>query len=122
MLLGANWWWACLNYAEWATIANIRQAALYGLYTVTNLEFFAAVALSGLGWESERFYAFVNTYGLTRVEQPLPPPLDVVWLLNIAMWNEIEAIVSVSPEPEFCDCEIFKFKGNQGGAWPVCWP
>jgi len=122
MPLTANLWWNCLHYNEWITVVGIRGAALYAFGQISDVELQTVCILSGIGYGSLRFEAFTDAYKMVKVTQPLPPPLDVVWFLDGALWAEIDAIVLDQGDPTFDRCDIFTFKGNQGGAWPVLWP
>lgn len=120
--LSPSLWWHSLHYNEWITCKMITAAALFPFYTVTDLELTIACVISDLEYESERFWWFVATYGLTKLKQELPPPLDVVWLLPPDLWDGINDVVLNEPDPDFCLSIFFGFPGNQGGAWPICWP
>lgn len=118
----AELWWHSLHYNEWVTIKMMRGAAGYFLYFVTDLELTIAATASDLDYESERFWWFVATYGLTKVKQGLPPPLDVIWVLDSDTWDHIESIVSVEGDADWCLSLFWGYPGNQGGSWPICWP
>ena len=60
---------------------------------------------------------------MTIVEQELPPPFDVIALFDETIWTPVYDYGDETDFPvDRCECNVFAFKGNQGGAWPVCWP
>jgi hypothetical protein len=115
-------WWHSLHYNEWITLKMITGSAIFFLHQATEIEVALACAASDLEYESERFWWFVATYGMTKLKQELPPPLDVIWLLDPDIWDAVNTVVLEEPDPDFCLSLFFAFPGNQGGAWPVCWP
>jgi len=123
MLNGALWW-NCLNYREWQMISFCRSAMTLPLAAVVPDAVMTVFrVLSGIDDQAQRFEAFTGTYRLTYIETPEPPPFDKIWVGDLALWNEMNAVVIENgTPPEICNCEFWAFKGSQGAAWPTCWP
>lgn len=82
----------------------------------------AAAVLSGIGYETDRFWACMNTWGFEKLTSPAPPPLDVIWVTSSSLWFELTGQIADGGAADWDNCAIMKFPGFQGGAWPVRWP
>lgn len=114
----------CLFHVEQYTLYYCVSFVTNPGFILPDQAFRAACLLSGLEYESIRWFLFVQTYPMVHITGlPFPPPFDDIWDLNNECWYSLwDVNVTTGIPLDNDDCEALQFKGNQGGAWPVRWP
>lgn len=121
-MLAVERWWDCMPTQE--------RGAIVGLYGLIVPPVFAApcvivdVIVESMGVSDEREQAFRGMFQLvSQSGLPFPPPLDCQTVMTPAIWQPIYDYISANGTGfDLCRCENLRQPGQQGAAWPDCWP
>jgi len=107
-----DWFWFSLIWDNSAPFHN----------AVNDVGMQLAGLASGMEYKGERFTGWINTYGMVEVTTDLPFPFNHYWDNMNDAWYEMGGQYDVFGSANWDECAMFKFPGNQGGAWPPRWP
>ena len=115
-------WWHCHPPQEAGAIVGIYGLIVPPVYAAPCV--IVDLIIEAMGVSDERELAFRTMMGLTSVSGlPFPPPLDCQTTFDPAIWKPIyEYLRDFGSEQRRCDCGALRQPGQQGGAWPDCWP
>lgn len=122
VLLPSGYCWHCLEYTDWFWFSLIWDSSAPTHAAVHDVAMQLACTLSGMEYKGERFETWRQLYGLIEHETGLPFPFDHYWAAGSDMWWEMGAQYDIEGPADWDQCLLFKFPGDQGGAWPVRWP
>lgn len=115
-------WWHCLPPQE--------RGAIVGIYGLIAPPVYAApcvvvdLIIEAMGVSDDREAAFRSMFQIEcQSGLPFPPPLDCQCVFTPAVWTPIyEYIRDNGSGFDNCLCGPLAQPGQQGGAWPECWP
>jgi len=121
-LLPAIYCWQCLAYVDWFWFSLLWDNSAPFHSAINDVVMQLACLTAGMEYKGERMTGWVNTYGMIEVTTSLPFPFDHYWDSMNTTWYEMGAQYDVFGDANWDECAVFKFPGNQGGAWPPRWP
>lgn len=115
-------WWNCLPAPERGAIVGIAPLLQPPVWSTACA--FVELAFTAAALSPSRQTAFCSIFHMVRVEGlPLPPPADCVYLFDAAIWEPILIYLDLAGSGyDMCLCDPLRQAGQQGGAWPTCWP
>ena len=115
--------WPCMHPIEQGVMVDVWNQDTLRLFAMTGVQWDIIWLAQGIGWNDDRKRLFEATYGVSITETELPPPANVLVTFAPEIWTPL---YDYGDATDFtatqADCEVFAFKGNQGGAWPILWP
>lgn len=122
MALEVRDWWHCQPTPERATLNTILFAFQPPNYATSCA--LVDIAALGFGLVGDRRTAFDQMYRLTYTPGlPFPPPADCIVTGDPDFYAAIYAYIDANgSDQEPCQCPQMRQPGQQGGAWPECWP
>lgn len=115
-------WWHCMPAQERGAIVGIYGLIAPPVYVAPCI--IVDLIIEAMGVSVERDNCFRGMFHLVSVTGlPFPPPLDCQTVLTPEIWEPIyNYLRDNGGDADQCLCGPLAQPGQQGGAWPECWP